>query len=61
MNRFLSILGLALWMSLNVNAQVADPVEWSFSHETTGEMEVELVFIANIDPPWHMYSAHLPE
>ena len=61
MNRFLSILGLALWMGLSVNAQVADPVKWSFSLETTSELEVELVFKANIDPPWHMYSAHLPE
>ncbi|MEN8230574.1 MAG: protein-disulfide reductase DsbD domain-containing protein, partial [Bacteroidota bacterium] len=61
MNRIISILGLALWMVVNGNAQVADPVKWTFSHEKTGEMEVELIFKATIDYPWHLYSAHLPE
>jgi len=61
MKRSLSLLGLALWMVVNGNAQIADPVKWIFSHETTGEMEVELVFKATIDRPWHLYSAHLPE
>ncbi len=48
-------------MVVNGNAQIADPVRWTFSHEKTAEMEVELIFKATIDPPWHMYSAYLPE
>ncbi len=48
-------------MVLQGNAQVADPVKWIFSHATSGENEVELVFSASIDPPWHLYSAYLPD
>ncbi len=48
-------------MVLHGNAQIADPVKWTFSHENTGEMEAELVFRATIDRPWHLYSAYLPE
>ncbi len=61
MNRFFSILSLILVMVATGRAQVADPVKWTFSHEKTGEMEVELIFKATINPPWHMYSAHLPD
>ncbi len=61
MKRYLSILGLVLWVVVSINAQVMTPVKWSFSHEVTGENEVELIFKATIDHPWHMYSAHLPD
>ena len=61
MHRFLAITGLALLMFFNGNAQIADPVTWTFSHEKTGEMEAELVFKATIEMPWHLYSAFLPE
>ncbi len=53
--------GLALMIFFNGNAQIADPVKWSFSHVKTGEMEAELVFKATIEMPWHLYSAYLPE
>ncbi len=61
MKRKLTIFGLALVAVLGMNAQMADPVKWSFSHEKRGEMEAELVFKATIDMPWHLYSAYLPE
>ena len=61
MNRFLLILGLTLLMAVSTSAQVINPVKWTYSHENTGEMEVELIFRATIDSPWHMYSAHLPD
>ncbi|MEN8158235.1 MAG: cytochrome c biogenesis protein CcdA, partial [Bacteroidota bacterium] len=59
--RAFSITTLVLVMILSGNAQMADPVEWTFTSEKTGEMEAELVFKATIDMPWHLYSAHLPE
>ncbi len=53
-------------------AQPIDPVTWKFSSEQTGDRPsassgqrsgviFELIFEAEIDPPWHMYSAYLPE
>jgi len=50
-----------LSVSLNLRAQVMDPVSWTFSTEMTGENEAELVFKATIDMPWHLYSAYIPE
>lgn len=56
-----ALLGILLWSTLAGMAQVADPVTWSFSYEKTGEMEAELIFKADIERPWHIYSAFLPE
>jgi len=61
MIRILITLGTAWWMALQMHAQIADPVEWTCSYEVTGEREAELIFSAEIDPPWHMYAAYLPE
>jgi thiol:disulfide interchange protein len=61
MKRFIIITGLAFLMITAGQAQIADPVKWTFSHENTGEMEAELVFKATIENPWHLYSAYLPE
>lgn len=60
MKKLLTMLGLSLWMVFNINAQIADPVKWTFSHENIGNQEVVLVFKASIEPPWHLYSAYLP-
>ena len=61
MKKVLSLLGLALILVLNSQAQIADPVKWTFTHENLEGQDVELVFKATIDVPWHMYSAYLPE
>ncbi|MGM0475021.1 MAG: cytochrome c biogenesis protein CcdA, partial [Bacteroidota bacterium] len=61
MTRILTTLGLALWTTLQVHAQIADPVDWTYSYELTGGQEAELIFSAEIDSPWHLYSAYLPE
>jgi thiol:disulfide interchange protein len=42
-------------------AQPVDPVEWNFSSVQTGDNTFELIFEAKIDPPWHLYSAFVPE
>jgi len=61
MIRNLTISGLILWTSLQLAGQIADPVKWTFAYEVTGRQEAELIFKATIDPPWHLYSAYLPE
>jgi len=45
---------------ISLHAQIADPVTWTFTTENVNGEEAELVFKANIDPPWHLYSAFLP-
>jgi thiol:disulfide interchange protein DsbD len=57
---FILALGLFL-MVPGIEAQVEDPVSWTFSHENRGSLEAELVFRASIDMPWHLYSVYLPE
>ncbi len=47
--------------SMAAYAQPADPVEWKFSSVQTADNTFELIFEANIDPPWHLYSAYVPE
>ena len=49
------IISIAAW------AQPIDPVSWKFSAVPTGDQTFELVFEAKIDPPWHLYSAYVPE
>jgi len=61
MKRFLLQAILAFFLMPLVQAQIEDPVSWSFSHENKGGLEAELVFKASIDMPWHLYSALLPE
>lgn len=43
-----------------VNAQVYDPVDWTFEVSEISASEVELVFKATIEEGWHMYSQDLP-
>ncbi len=45
---------------MSIHAQIADPVTWTFTTENVNGDEAELVFKADIEPPWHLYSAFLP-
>ncbi|RLD72637.1 MAG: disulfide bond formation protein DsbD, partial [Bacteroidetes bacterium] len=55
------LMGVAILMATSIFAQVEDPVKWTFSVDNVIGQEAELVFSAEIDYPWHLYSAHLPE
>lgn len=50
-----------LFTGIQASGQILDPVEWKFSQEKTGENEYTLVFRAEIENKWHLYSQHLPE
>jgi thiol:disulfide interchange protein DsbD len=54
------LMVVAALMTTTIFAQIEDPVKWSFSTANVTGAEAELVFIATIDHPWHLYSAHLP-
>ncbi|NIK92047.1 DUF255 domain-containing protein [Mangrovimonas sp. CR14] len=47
--------------ALQVNSQVLDPVKWSGEVHKISETEYELVYQADIDDHWHLYSQNLPE
>ncbi len=50
-----------LFSGIFVSGQILDPVDWNFSKEKTGENEYTLIFTAEIENKWHLYSQHLPE
>ncbi len=56
-----ALILLGIILSMASLAQPVDPVTWKFSSEKTGPNEYELVFKATIMPPWHLYSAYIPE
>lgn len=60
----ISIIFLVLAMLLNTNtliSQVIDPVNWQFEYEKTGEKQYDLIFTAEIDKTWHLYSTDIPD
>lgn len=54
------IIVLAVFLAGALNAQVIEPIKWSFSHTQDGN-EAELVFTATMDAGWHLYDTYLPE
>ncbi|MES2630018.1 MAG: protein-disulfide reductase DsbD domain-containing protein [Bacteroidota bacterium] len=49
------LTALLLLVGLISQAQIEDPVHWSYSSEDKGNGEYELVFKAKIDKTWHIY------
>ena len=46
--------------SMVAHGQMFDPVKWSFKTNDLGNGFAELVFTANIEPTWHLYSQDIP-
>jgi len=46
--------------SINLNAQILEPVKWQFSSNKLSDTEYELVFTADIEQHWHLYSQDIP-
>lgn len=42
-------------------AQIYDPVQWSFSTESLGNNEYNVIFKAQIENGWHVYSQHIAD
>ncbi|NOY37526.1 MAG: thioredoxin fold domain-containing protein [Chlorobi bacterium] len=59
-NKLFLLFIVVLVMSLNLQAQILDPVKWRFHVEQTGREEAVLVFTADIDPTWHLYAQDIP-
>ncbi|RCW92102.1 protein-disulfide reductase DsbD family protein [Winogradskyella arenosi] len=50
-----------LALSLNLSAQVVDPVTWETKVEKISKTEYKLISIATIEPGWHLYSQQVPD
>ncbi len=42
-------------------SQVLEPVEWKYESKLLNPGEVELIFTATIDAPWHLYSQNIQD
>jgi len=55
------VLFVLLFLSFSVaEAQILEPVKWSFASKKTSDTEAELIFTATIDNGWHLYSQDIP-
>ncbi len=57
----LTLAALLLITTAVVNAQVLEPVSWSFKSEKTADKSYDIVMTAAIDDTWHLYAMDLPE
>ncbi|PLW96537.1 MAG: disulfide bond formation protein DsbD [Marinilabiliales bacterium] len=55
-----SYLYIFLFIFSGLQAQILEPVKWSFSSEQVSDTEFDLIFIADIDTKWHLYSQDIP-
>jgi thiol:disulfide interchange protein len=59
MKKTLSLFSLILAFSISTFAQIVTPVKWKFSSKKIADNEFQLIFTANIDKGWHVYSQFL--
>jgi thiol:disulfide interchange protein DsbD len=50
------VFALAILIGLNVTAQKLNPVKWNFEAVKKSDKQYDIVFTANVDAPWHIYS-----
>ncbi len=61
MTKWLTVLLLVFIAGLfSLQAQILEPVTWSFSHEKTEENVYELKFTAHVDDGWSIYGLDIP-
>lgn len=56
MKHFSLVLLSLFFAFLSVNAQLSNPVKWSFDQKKIADNEYELKYIATIERDWHLYS-----
>tara|TARA_R110002012_G_scaffold319023_1_gene538489 strand:+ start:37395 stop:39425 length:2031 start_codon:yes stop_codon:yes gene_type:complete len=56
------VLFLTLFVTtISLNAQILNPVKWTGKTEKLSETQYNLIFEADIEEHWHLYSQDLPE
>jgi len=57
-----TVFMLLLMMAIHtVQAQVEEPVTWTFRHEKIAEKQYEIIMTASIEDTWHLYAMGIPE
>lgn len=60
MKKFVSILTFVL-LAIGIQAQIHQPVTWTFKLEDSNKAEKAIVFTATSEGGWHLYDQNLPE
>ena len=60
LNLFFALL-FSLIVPFTSFGQIYDPVQWSFSTESLGNNEYKVIFKANIEAGWHVYSQNIAD
>jgi thiol:disulfide interchange protein len=55
------LLALLLGLSLQIKAQLADPVKWSYESKMTSSNNAILQFTATIEDGWYLYSQNIQD
>jgi thiol:disulfide interchange protein DsbD len=50
------VICLTVLLAFNVNAQKLNPVKWTFEAVKKSDKQYDVVFTANVEAPWHIYS-----
>ena len=59
MKKILSLL--LIFIVYNTQAQILEPVKWSFSSKKVNDKEADLLITAKIEKGWHVYSQFIEE
>lgn len=59
--RLISLLLFTVAIFFTATAQPINPVSWKYSSEKISDTEYSLIFKAELDAHWHLYSTDLPE
>ena len=52
---------ITLFFSFSANAQMAEPVNWSFAATKLSNSEYQVTLTANIEEGWYVYSQEMPK
>jgi len=61
MKKHLNAWLFLLFMASNLQAQILNPITWSFKQERRNDSTETLIFTAKLDPGYHLYSQFTPE
>lgn len=61
MNKIVLIIAMLLFQVGIANAQIEQPVKWSYAAKKLNDKEAVVFLKADLDKGWHIYSAYQPE
>ena len=59
MKKVILVIMVSLFATHAIQAQILDPVKWTFAAKKTGEEDAVLFLKATIDNGWNIYSQHV--